>query len=57
MSIMSTPVIQPAPDVRERLNLNPSHWSVRVLAEIGVAVALAAVLGSSGSSRCRRAAR
>jgi thiamine transporter len=45
MSTMSTPVIQPAPDVRERLNLNPSHWSVRVLAEIGVAVALAAVLG------------
>ncbi len=45
MSTLSTPVIQPAPDVRERLNLNPSHWSVRVLAEIGVAVALAAVLG------------
>jgi thiamine transporter len=42
---MSTPVIQPAPDVRARLNLNPSHWSVRVLAEIGVAVALSAVLG------------
>jgi thiamine transporter len=42
---MSTPVFQPAPDVRARLNLNPAHWSVRVLAEIGVAIALAAVLG------------
>ena len=31
--------------MRARLNLNPAHWSVRVLAEIGVAIALAAVLG------------
>ena len=27
-----------------RLNLNPAHWGVRAIAEIGVAVALAAVL-------------
>ena len=45
MSIVSTPFVPPAPDVRARLNLNPAHWSVRVLAEIGVAIALAAVLG------------
>ncbi len=45
MSSMSTSLIEPAPDVRARLNLNPAHWSVRVLAEIGVAIALAAVLG------------
>jgi thiamine transporter len=44
---MSTPAVQSpagAPDVRARLNLNPSHWGVRAIAEIGVAVALAAAL-------------
>ncbi len=30
---------------RERLNLNPAHWGVQALAEIGIAIALAAVLG------------
>ena len=30
--------------MRARLNLNPAHWGVRAIAEIGVAVALAAVL-------------
>ena len=33
-----------APDVRARLNLNPAHWGVRAIAEIGVAIALSAVL-------------
>ncbi len=42
---MSTPLVQPTPDARARLNLNPARWSVHVIAEIGVAVALAAVLG------------
>jgi thiamine transporter len=45
---MSAPVISTtvaAPDVRARLNLNPAHWGVQALAEIGVAIALAAVLG------------
>jgi thiamine transporter len=32
-------------DLRGRLNLNPAHWGVQALAEIGVAVALAVVLG------------
>lgn len=32
-------------DTRERLNLNPAHWGVQTLAEIGIAIALAAVLG------------
>ena len=44
---MSTPLVHPegsAPDVRGRLNLNPAHWGVRAIAEIGVAIALAAVL-------------
>ena len=43
---VSTPLVPPAdaPDVRARLNLNPAHWGVRAIAEIGVAVALAAVL-------------
>lgn len=44
---MSTPLVSPSrgvPDVRARLNLNPAHWGVRAIAEIGVAVALAAVL-------------
>lgn len=30
---------------RQRLNLNPARWGVRTLAEIGIAIALAAVLG------------
>ena len=30
--------------MRARLNLNPAHWGVRAIAEIGVAVALAAAL-------------
>ncbi len=44
---MSTPLVTAradAPDVRSRLNLNPAHWGVRAIAEIGVAVALAAAL-------------
>ncbi len=44
---MSTPVVQPPDgtyDVRSRLNLDPAHWGVRAVAEIGVAVALAAAL-------------
>ena len=32
-------------DVRVRLNLNPAHWGVQAMAEIGIAIALAAVLG------------
>ncbi len=32
-------------DLRGRLNLNPARWGVQALAEIGVAVALAVVLG------------
>jgi thiamine transporter len=45
---MSTPLSSSptaAYDARARLNLNPAHWGVQALAEIGVAVALAAVLG------------
>jgi thiamine transporter len=44
---VSTPLISSprrAPDARARLNLNPAHWGVRAVAEIGVAVALAAAL-------------
>ena len=44
---MSTPLVHPegaTPPVRDRLNLNPAHWGVRAIAEIGVAIALAAVL-------------
>jgi thiamine transporter len=44
---VSTPVVHSTagpPDVRARLNLNPAHWGVRAIAEIAVAVALAAVL-------------
>jgi thiamine transporter len=44
---VSTPLVPSqadAPDVRARLNLNPAHWGVRAIAEIGVAVALAAAL-------------
>ena len=45
---MSTPLassLPPAYDMRSQLNLNPAHWGVRALAEMGVAIALAAVLG------------
>jgi thiamine transporter len=45
---MSTPLAAtptPALGARGRLNLNPAHWGVQALAEIGVAIALAAVLG------------
>jgi len=45
---MSTPLassLPPAYDVRTRLNLNPAHWGVQALAEIGVAIAMATVLG------------
>jgi thiamine transporter len=44
---VSTPLVthpDDAPDVRARLNLNPAHWGVKAIAEIGVAVALAAAL-------------
>ena len=44
---MSTPLVHPSagtPDMRTRLNLNPAHWGVPAIAEIGVAIALAAVL-------------
>ncbi len=34
-----------ATDTRARLNLNPAVWGVQTLAEIGIAIALAAVLG------------
>jgi thiamine transporter len=45
---MSNPLAScppPAYHARARLNLNPAHWGVQALAEIGVAIALAAVLG------------
>jgi thiamine transporter len=45
---MSAPLVQspsPSLDLRERLNPNPARWGAQALAEIGVAVALAAVLG------------
>ena len=45
---MSTPAVSPPArvlDMRDRLNLDPTRWGVRALAEIGVAIALAAVLG------------
>jgi thiamine transporter len=45
--IVSTPLVHPegaTPQGRDRLNLNPAHWGVRAIAEIGVAIALAAVL-------------
>lgn len=35
---------RPVPDVQSRLNLDPAHWGVRAVAEIGVAIALAAAL-------------
>ena len=35
----------PLPPLRARLNLNPAEWGVQAYAELGVAVALAAVLG------------
>lgn len=45
---MSTPVVTsstPVMDMGDRLNLNPARWGVQAIAEIGVAIALAAVLG------------
>jgi len=45
---MGTPLASaspPALDARARLNLNRAHWGVQALAEIGGAIALAAVLG------------
>ncbi len=45
MSTPSSSSASHAIDLRARLNLNPAHWGVRALAEIGVALALAAVLG------------
>jgi thiamine transporter len=45
---MSTPAVSTPPvalDMQDRLNLNPARWGVQALAEIGVAIALAAVLG------------
>lgn len=49
MSSSSTPTA-PAPSAdgaftRGRLNTNPARWGVQALAEIGIAIALAAVLG------------
>ena len=44
---MSTSLTHPpagAPRPPARLDLNPAHWGVRAIAEIGVAIALAAVL-------------
>jgi len=44
---MSTPLASSPPpsyDARSRLNLNPAHWGAQALAEIGVAIALAAAL-------------
>jgi thiamine transporter len=51
MTLMSTQLAHSgggAPDGRARLNLNPAHWGVRAIAEIGVAVALAAALSWLG---------
>jgi thiamine transporter len=45
--IVSTPLVPTplgTPDVRARLNLNPARWGVRAITEIGVALALSAVL-------------
>jgi thiamine transporter len=45
---VSTPIVSsptPTMDMGDRLNLNPTRWGVQALAEIGVAIALAAVLG------------
>ncbi len=42
---MSTPLVRSTdPPARGRLNANPARWGVRAVAEIGVAVALAAAL-------------
>jgi len=35
----------PLPPLRARLNMNPAEWGVQAYAELGVAMALAAVLG------------
>ncbi len=40
--------------MRARLNLDPAQWGVQALAEIGVAVALAACLGSCACSYAAR---
>jgi thiamine transporter len=45
MSTVPPPSPSPALDVRARLNLDPARWGVRTVAEIGVALALAAILG------------
>ena len=45
MSTPLSPSPSPAPDVRARLNLDPARWGVQTVAEIGVALALAAILG------------
>lgn len=45
MSTLPPPSPSSALDVRARLNLDPARWGVRTVAEIGVALALAAILG------------
>jgi len=45
MSTLPSPSPSSALDVRARLNLDPARWGVRTVAEIGVALALAAILG------------
>jgi len=45
MSTPLSPSPSSAPDVRARLNLDPARWGVQTVAEIGVALALAAILG------------
>ena len=51
VSTTSPPRSSASPDgrldapARFNLNLNPAHWGVQTLAEIGIAIALAAVLG------------
>jgi len=44
MSTSQAHTPDPMHDARSRLNLNPAHWGVRAVAEIGVAIALAAAL-------------
>ena len=41
----SVSAVSTAIDARVRLNLNPAYWGVQTMAEIGIAIALAAVLG------------
>lgn len=45
MNTTPTPVSAPTAEGRHRLNLNPAAWGVQALAEIGIAIALAVVLG------------